>query len=75
MGRPLRRRARKLASIHTQTYYRWRKEYGGLKLDQTVINGTAEVVRALLDAGADPKAQDIIGTTTINDRKAERKIQ
>ena len=20
--------------IHTQTYYRWRKEYGGLKLDQ-----------------------------------------
>ena len=34
MGRPLRRRARKLASIHTQTYYRWRKEYGGLKLEQ-----------------------------------------
>ena len=22
------------AGIHTQTYYRWRKEYGGLKLDQ-----------------------------------------
>ena len=25
----------KEAGIHTQTYYRWRKEYGGLKLDQT----------------------------------------
>ena len=24
----------KEAEIHTQTYYRWRKEYGGLKLDQ-----------------------------------------
>ena len=22
------------AGIYTQTYYRWRKEYGGLKLDQ-----------------------------------------
>ena len=22
------------AGIHTQTYYRWRKEYGGLQLDQ-----------------------------------------
>ena len=22
------------AGIHTQTYYRWRKEYGGLKLEQ-----------------------------------------
>lgn len=22
------------AGIHTQTYYRWRKEFGGLKLDQ-----------------------------------------
>ena len=24
----------KEGGIHTQTYYRWRKEYGGLKLDQ-----------------------------------------
>jgi len=24
----------KEAEIHTQTYYRWRKEFGGLKLDQ-----------------------------------------
>ncbi len=24
----------KEAEIHTQTYYRWRKEYGGLKMDQ-----------------------------------------
>ena len=24
----------KEAGIHTQSYYRWRKEYGGLKLDQ-----------------------------------------
>ena len=24
----------KEAGIHTQTYYRWRREYGGLKLDQ-----------------------------------------
>ena len=24
----------KEAGIHTQTYYRWRKEYGGLKVDQ-----------------------------------------
>ena len=24
----------KEAGIHTQTYYRWRKEFGGLKLDQ-----------------------------------------
>ena len=24
----------KEAGIHTQTYYRWRKEYGGLQLDQ-----------------------------------------
>ena len=24
----------KEAEIHTQTYYRWRKAYGGLKLDQ-----------------------------------------
>ena len=24
----------KEAGIHTQTYYRWRKKYGGLKLDQ-----------------------------------------
>ena len=24
----------KEAGIHTQTYYRWRKEYGGLKLEQ-----------------------------------------
>ena len=24
----------KEARIHTQTYYRWRKEYGGLKLEQ-----------------------------------------
>ena len=24
----------KETGIHTQTYYRWRKEYGGLKLDQ-----------------------------------------
>ncbi len=24
----------KEAGIHTQTYYRWRKEYGGLKLNQ-----------------------------------------
>ena len=24
----------KEAGNHTQTYYRWRKEYGGLKLDQ-----------------------------------------
>jgi putative transposase len=22
------------AGIHTQTYYRWRKEFGGLKVDQ-----------------------------------------
>jgi len=22
------------AGIHTQTYYRWRKEFGGLKIDQ-----------------------------------------
>ena len=22
------------AGIHTQTYYRWRKEYGGLKVEQ-----------------------------------------
>jgi putative transposase len=22
------------AGIHTQTYYRWRREFGGLKLDQ-----------------------------------------
>ena len=22
------------AGIHTETYYRWRKEFGGLKLDQ-----------------------------------------
>ena len=22
------------AGIHTQTFYRWRKEYGGLKLEQ-----------------------------------------
>ena len=27
-------RACKEAGIHTQSYYRWRKEYGGLKLDQ-----------------------------------------
>ena len=24
----------KEAGIHTQTYYRWRKEYGGLRMDQ-----------------------------------------
>ena len=24
----------KEAEIHTQTYYRWRKEYGGLKVEQ-----------------------------------------
>ena len=24
----------KEAGIHTQTYYRWRKEYGGLKVEQ-----------------------------------------
>ena len=24
----------KEAGIHTQTYYRWRKEYGGLKIEQ-----------------------------------------
>ena len=24
----------KEAEIHTQTYYRWRKEYGGLKREQ-----------------------------------------
>ena len=24
----------KEAGIHTQTYYRWRKEYGGLKMEQ-----------------------------------------
>ncbi len=24
----------KEAGIHTQTFYRWRKEYGGLKLEQ-----------------------------------------
>ena len=23
----------KTAGIHTQTYYRWRKEYGGLKVE------------------------------------------
>jgi putative transposase len=33
MVRPPRRPARK-AEITVQTYYRWRKEYGGLKLDQ-----------------------------------------
>ncbi len=27
-------RACKEAEIHTQTYYRWRKEYGGLKREQ-----------------------------------------
>ncbi len=26
--------AGKEAGIHTQTYYRWRKEYGGLKVEQ-----------------------------------------
>ena len=26
--------AYKEAGIHTQTYYRWRKEYGGLKVEQ-----------------------------------------
>ena len=26
--------ARKETGIHTQTYYRWRKEYGGLKVEQ-----------------------------------------
>ena len=26
----------KEAEIHTQTYYRWRKEYGGLKVEQAV---------------------------------------
>ena len=29
-----RRQACKEAGIHTQTYYRWRKEYGGLKVEQ-----------------------------------------
>jgi transposase-like protein len=24
----------KAAGIHTQTYYRWRKEYGGLRVEQ-----------------------------------------
>ena len=24
----------KEAGVHTQTYYRWRKEYGGLKVEQ-----------------------------------------
>lgn len=32
-GRPLAEVCRKL-EIHEQTYYRWRKEYGGLRLDQ-----------------------------------------
>ena len=33
MERPLHRPARKRRS-RAQTYYRWRKEFGGLKLDQ-----------------------------------------
>ncbi len=32
-GQPLKTVCRKLA-ITEQTYYRWRKEYGGLRLDQ-----------------------------------------
>ncbi len=32
-GMPLARVCRKL-EIHEQTYYRWRKEYGGLRVDQ-----------------------------------------
>jgi putative transposase len=33
MGRRLRKPAKE-AGIHTQTYYRWRNEYGGLKIEQ-----------------------------------------
>ncbi len=32
-GMPLAQVCRKL-EIHEQTYYRWRKEYGGLRVDQ-----------------------------------------
>ena len=30
----------KEAEIVEQTYYRWRKEYGGLKVDQALSRGT-----------------------------------
>ena len=35
-GLPLAQVCRKL-EIHEQTYYRWRKEYGGLRVDQAKL--------------------------------------
>ena len=42
----------KEAGIHTQTYYRWRKEYGGLKLDQAKRLKELEKEDGELAAGA-----------------------
>src|ERR1700740_1327598 len=39
----------KEAEITQQTYYRWRKEYGGLKLDQVTHDGRALRLLVVLD--------------------------
>ena len=47
----------KEAGIHTQTYYRWRKEYGGLKLEQAkrlkeLEKENSRLKRLVADVGA-----------------------
>jgi Transposase len=41
----------KEAEITVQTFYRWRKEYGGLKMDQATTEGTGEGERQAETAG------------------------
>ena len=46
------------AGIHTQTYYRWRKEYGGLKVEQakrlkTLEKENAELKKLVADLSLD----------------------
>jgi putative transposase len=36
-------KACKQIGVTDQTYYRWRKSYGGLKVDQTIRPGAAEI--------------------------------
>ena len=39
----------KEAGIHTQTYYRWRKEYGGLKVGQPSATYKLFIIIDILD--------------------------
>ncbi len=61
------------AEIHTQTYYRWRKEYGGLKMEQVkrlkaMEKENARLKRLVAERGNDVWSYDFVSARTDDGR-------